>query len=212
MESKVPNNCKQNSPPFLLPLPHPFPSSLTHTYTTCCTVPPSTTLPLHLVCPLLPAAGLPRRADCPGQKMYNPRSCQAGSQGGWYDAQGQGVANDYCRYVGSSTLSPQGWFSCAMAGTPVGSCSDTQPGAYKQNPSNTSAIFNPHPFVPDESCINNGCSAFSQDMCGWTMPRSYAVNWVYPFNNPSASQYNYLCVCMWAIIVCLPSCCHGGRQ
>ena len=123
--------------------------------------------------------------------------------GGWYDAQGQGVANDYCRYVGSSTLSPQGWFSCALAGTPAGSCSDTQPGAYRQSPSNTSTISNPHPSVPDESCANNGCPAFSQDMCGWMKPRSYAVNWVYPYNNPAASQFNYLYVCLQAVAVCL---------
>ena len=229
--------CKQaiteprTQPPHHLPIPHNTPPSHAAPTVTRCTHrhtlhPPSHAAPTvtHCThrqppCPyptsclahflLLPAAGPTsvRRADCPGQKSSNPSSCQAGAHGGWFDAQGQGVANDYCRYVGSSTLSPQGWFSCALAGTPVGSCSDTLPGAYRQNPSNTSTIINPHPYDPDESCINNGCPAFSQDMCGWTEPRSYAINWVYPFNNPEASQYNYLYVCMQA----LSSCVAAGR-
>ena len=94
-----------------------------------------------------------------------------------------------------STIS-QGWFSCALAGTPVASCSDTVPGAYKLDVANTSAITNPLPYAPNESCANNGCPAFSQDNCGWTAPRSYSVNWVYPYDNPTASQQHYLYVCV----------------
>ena len=33
---------------------------------------------------------------------------------GWYDIQGQGVRNDYCRWVGDG---PNIWFSCALAGS-----------------------------------------------------------------------------------------------
>ena len=60
---------------------------------------------------------------------------------GWYDAQGQGVANDYCRMVGDG--SP--WFSCALAGTPVGNggCAYTAPGEYLYD-SSTGTITNPH--------------------------------------------------------------------
>lgn len=38
---------------------------------------------------------------------------------GWYDAQGLGVANDYCRNVGNyyyGAGSPSNWFSCKLAG------------------------------------------------------------------------------------------------
>ena len=35
---------------------------------------------------------------------------------GWYDVQGQGVANDYCRYVGDIPSVGGIWWSCALAG------------------------------------------------------------------------------------------------
>jgi hypothetical protein len=43
---------------------------------------------------------------------------------GWYDAQCQGAANDYCRYVGTP---PSIWWSCALAGS---SNQYTDPGIY----------------------------------------------------------------------------------
>ena len=65
---------------------------------------------------------------------------------GWYDAQGQGVANDYCRMVGPSAP-PYNlvWFSCALAGTPLGNagCAYTAPGEYVLDP-DTNTIINPH--------------------------------------------------------------------
>ena len=43
---------------------------------------------------------------------------------GWFDAQGQGVPNDYCRYIGDGAAL---YFSCRMAND--NTCVDTPPGA-----------------------------------------------------------------------------------
>ena len=47
---------------------------------------------------------------------------------GWYDAQCQGAANDYCRYVGDA---PNIWWSCALAGTTNQYSPSTGPGSFQ---------------------------------------------------------------------------------
>ena len=41
------------------------------------------------------------------------QDCGYAGTGGWYDIQGQGVKNDYCRTVGDDPK----WTACALAGT-----------------------------------------------------------------------------------------------
>lgn len=56
----------------------------------------------------------PRRTDF-GDCGYRNTSPSEG----WYDAQGQGESNDYCRYVGNQPHEPgshNNWFACALAG------------------------------------------------------------------------------------------------
>ncbi len=40
------------------------------------------------------------------------QDCGYAGTGGWYDVQGQGVKNDYCRTVGDNPK----WVACALAG------------------------------------------------------------------------------------------------
>ena len=52
---------------------------------------------------------------------------------GWYDVQGQGVCNDYCRWVGNCGcrgLCPVSYWSCALAGTNI---NKTPPGQYQED-------------------------------------------------------------------------------
>lgn len=67
---------------------------------------PPTTFPIKLP-PIVPQAK-PRTtnvADC--GYPSRPR--------GWYDVQGQGARNDFCRFVGDLP----GWFTCKLAGSNV---------------------------------------------------------------------------------------------
>jgi len=61
-------------------------------------------------------APAPAPTPAPGSK---PRAADSSDCGypnrprGWYDIQGQGVRNDFCRFVGNWP----GWFSCKLAGS-----------------------------------------------------------------------------------------------
>ena len=106
--------------------------------------------------PLPPHVHLPRRSDCPGPTCAGP-SALAGSDTAqvWYDAQAQGVANDYCRFIGPfpGVNNEAPWFSCALAGSAEGSCGSTVLGAYVLGGGKAGdQVANPHPAVPSESC------------------------------------------------------------
>jgi hypothetical protein len=65
-----------------------------------------------------PRAGEPALSRCAvADRGYSTKSR------GWFDAQGQGVPNDYCRFIGDAG----GFFSCRLATN--GACTDTPPGA-----------------------------------------------------------------------------------
>eukprot|EP00808_Paulinella_micropora_P009603 g9125.t1 len=55
---------------------------------------------------------------------------------GWYDAQGQGICNDYCRYVGPGGGYSFAWFSCALAGSVD---PNTAPNVYREGEGTTVA-------------------------------------------------------------------------
>ncbi len=73
----------------------------------------------NIRCPL-PIPDLPSPAHplpSPGIKSRQVGITDRGNMDrtrGWYDAQCQGAANDYCRYVGDA---PNVWWSCALAGS-----------------------------------------------------------------------------------------------
>ena len=78
---------------------------------------------------------LPRQENIPELGFDN---CGAG----WYDVQGQGVKNDYCRWVGNCGCRNKrggdcSWWSCALAGSNVPKSPRgkyTEPGRAKPKP------------------------------------------------------------------------------
>lgn len=74
---------------------------------------------------------------------------------GWYDMQKQGIANDYCSYIGPDT-SPSSWH-CALAG-----------GTGYSNASDTTS---PAPRIPAQTCKTDTCNAFMND---WINNKYYA--------------------------------------
>jgi hypothetical protein len=67
----------------------------------------------------LPSVEAPAAAPAPVIKPKPEKLLDCGYQHlrrGWYDAQGQGAKNDYCRFVGPGAGVPHRWFSCYLAG------------------------------------------------------------------------------------------------
>lgn len=115
-------------------------------------------------CVMMPPPGCRSDAECAaGQKCQagvcvtpapvkprwsNIADCGYGTQlHGWFDAQGQGVKNDYCRFVGDEP----GWFACALAGS--------------TNPYTPKGQFDPAKLLaagcdasPGASCGGGGCT------------------------------------------------------
>merc|ERR1711920_732300 len=85
---------------------------------------------------------------------------------GWYDVQNQGVANDYCRWVGNCGCRGEcSWWSCALAGS---SGQYTEKGLYQQ------PILNRQADITDEgygNCLKGWYDVQNQgaanDYCRW---------------------------------------------
>ena len=84
-----------------------------------------------------------KKAATPLRRPTVVSDCGYAGTGGWYDAQRQGVKNDYCRTVGDNPT----WFACALAGTSI----QLSPGGPGEAPLVSPA--DPHdPLAPGDVC------------------------------------------------------------
>ena len=91
----------------------------------------------------------------------------SGKSVGWYDAQGQGVKNDFCRFVSAGGNT---WFACALAGTDPFSCSVTKNGVFSLNPVDSTKVLYPMTLKKvlskGDTCVNGACTGLTTDGCG----------------------------------------------
>ena len=113
---------------------------------------------------------LPAIAHCSSDTLLLPAtacSVLSGKSVGWYDAQGQGVKNDFCRFVfaGRNT-----WFACALAGTAPLSCSVTKSGVFSLNPIDSTMVLYTMTLQKvlskGDTCANGACTGLTSDGCG----------------------------------------------
>ena len=140
----------------------------------------------------------------------------SGKSVGWHDTQGQGVKNDFCRFVSAGGNT---WFTCALAGTAPLSCSVTKSGVFSLNPIDSTEVLYPMTLQKilskGDTCANGACAGLTTDGCGKhgrVMMTQQRAGWgVFKacgvpadiLSGPAASPPNdaTACYCLWCMHV-----------